>query len=157
MGTEIGLQFFQSAATVLPTIFIAFAVTSHILDPATRQNLKIQFFVLTGTAGIVTVAAVIAGFVTAELLTLIVLATGTPTFPVFVAVSSYVFLFAWFVGIKSLNPLFQHAVTAAEQAARDEEAKAKVMRKYRRFGNLIIIGSFVLPLVTAIIFYLLRA
>jgi hypothetical protein len=154
MDTEVKIQFFQAAATALPTIFIAFAVTSHILDPATQQNLKIQFVVLGGTTGIITLTAVITGFIIAELLTLIVLATGNPTFPVFIGVGFYVFLFAWFVGVKSLNPLFQHAVAVAEENVSGEEAKANVMSRYRRLGNAIIIGSFVIPVAAAITFYL---
>jgi hypothetical protein len=157
MNTEIGLQFFQSAATVLPTIFIAFAVTSHALDPTSQQNLKIQFFFLTGTTGIVTLTVMITGFLIAELAILIVLATGTPTFPVFVGVGFFIFLFAWFVAIKSLNPLFQNAVTVAEQKAPSHEGKATVINRYRKLGNSIIFGSFILPPVASVIFYLLRA
>jgi hypothetical protein len=157
MNVDIKLQFFQAAATVLPSIFIAFALTSHFLDPASRRNLKIQFVGLSGRTGVATVAVMITGFIAAELLTLIVLATDTPTFPVFVVVIFYVFLFAWFVGIQALNPMFQAAVAAAEESARDEKAKAEVIRKYRQFGNAIIMGSLVFIAVAAVVFYMLRA
>ena len=157
MNLEIRLQFFQAAATVLPSIFVAFALTSHFLDPASRRNLKIQFIGLSGRSGVVAVAVMIMGFIAAELLTLIVLATNTPTFPVFAVVIFYVFLFAWFVGIQALNPMFQAAAAAAEDAARDDEAKAGVIRRYRRFGNMIITGSLVLIAAVAVIFFALRA
>jgi hypothetical protein len=157
MNLEIQLQFFQAAATVLPSIFVAFALSSHFLDPGSRGNLKIQFVLLSGRKGVITVAIVITGFVAAELATLIVLATDTPTFPVFVMVILYVFLFAWFVGIQSMNPMFQAAVVAAEEAAPDDEAKAKVVGEYRRFGNAIIIGSLLFLLGMAIIFFTVRA
>jgi hypothetical protein len=157
MNVEIKLQFFQAAATVLPSIFIAFALTSHFLDPASRRNLKIQFVGLSGRTGVATVAMMITGFIAAELLTLIVLATNTPTFPVFVVVIFYVFLFAWFVGIQALNPMFQAAVAAAEESAPDEKAKAEVIRKYRQFGNAVIMGSLVFIAVAAVVFYMLRA
>jgi hypothetical protein len=157
MNLEIRLQFFQAAATVLPSIFIAFALTSHFLDPVSRRNLKIQFIGLSGRSGVVAVAVMIMGFIAAELLTLIVLATNTPTFPVFAVVIFYVFLFAWFVGIQALNPMFQAAAAAAEDAARDDEARAEVIRRYRRFGNMIITGSLVLIAAVAIMFFALRA
>jgi hypothetical protein len=157
MNTEIRLQFFQAAATVLPSIFIAFALTSHLLDPVSRRNLKIQFVGLSGMSGVVGVAVMVMGFIAAELLTLIVLATDTPTFPVFAVVIFYVALFAWFVGIQALNPMFQAAAAAAEEAAPDEKAKADVIRRYRRFGNMIITGSLVFIAGAAIIFYALRA
>lgn len=157
MNTEIRLQFFQAAATVLPSIFIAFALTSHFLDPASRRNLKIQFVGLSGRSGVVAVAIMVTGFIAAELLTLIVLATDTPTFPVFVVVIFYVALFAWFVGIQALNPMFQAAAAAAEEAALDEKERAEVTRRYRRFGNMIIIGSLVFIAGAAVIFYALRA
>jgi hypothetical protein len=157
MNLEIRLQFFQAAATVLPSIFIAFALTSHFLDPLSRRNLKIQFLGLSGRSGVVAVAVMVMGFIAAELLTLIVLATNTPTFPVFVVVIFYVFLFAWFVGIQALNPMFQAAVAAAEEAAPDEKAKAEVIRRYRRFGNMVIMGSLVFIAGAAVIFYTLRA
>jgi hypothetical protein len=157
MNTEIRLQFFQAAATVLPSIFIAFALTSHFLDPVSRRNLKIQFVGLSGMSGVVAVAIMVTGFIAAELLTLIVLATDTPTFPVFVVVIFYVALFAWFVGIQALNPMFQAAAAAAEEAAQDEKARAEVTRRYRRFGNRIILGSLVFIAGAAVIFYALRA
>jgi hypothetical protein len=157
MNVDIKLQFFQAAATVLPSIFIAFALTSHFLDPVSRRNLKIQFIGLSGRTGVVAVAAMIMGFIAAELLTLIVLATNTPTFLVFAVVIFYVFLFAWFVGIQALNPMFQAAAAAAEDAAGDDEAKAEVLRRYRRFGNMIITGSLVLIAAVAVIFFALRA
>ena len=157
MNSDIKLQFFQSAATVLPSIFIAFALTSHFLDPGSRRNLKIQFLGLSGRSGIVIVATMITGFIAAELLTLIVLATDTPSFPVFVFVIFYVFLFAWFVGLQALSPMLQDAVVAAEEAAPDDEAKATVLRTYRRLGYTIITGSLVLLLGGASIFYALRA
>ena len=157
MNPEIRLQFFQAAATVLPSIFVAFALTSHFLDPVSRRNLKIQFVGLSGRSGVVAMAVMIMGFIAAELLTLIVLATDTPTFPVFVVVIFYVFLFAWFVGIQALNPMFQAAVAAAEDAARDDEAKAEVIRRYRRFGNMIITVSLVFVAAVAVIFFALRA
>ena len=157
MNTQIKLQFFQAAATVLPSIFIAFALTSHFLDPASRRNLKIQFVGLSGKSGVVAVAVMVMGFITAELLTLIVLATDTPTFPVFVVVIFYVFLFAWFVGIQALNPMFQAAAAAAEEAVPDQKARAEVTRKYRRFGNMVIVGSLVFIAGAAVIFYALRA
>jgi hypothetical protein len=157
MNLEIRLQFFQAAATVLPSIFIAFALTSHFLDPASRRTLKIQFVGLSGRTGVAAVAIMTMGFIAAELLTLIVLATDTPTFPVFVVVIFYVFLFAWFVGIQALNPMFQAAVAAAEEAAPDEKTKAEVIRRYRRFGNTVIMGSLVFIAGVAVIFYALRA
>lgn len=157
MNFEVQLQFFQSAASVLPSIFVAFALNSHLLDPNSRRNLRIQFILLSGRSGVITVAIVITGFVAAELLTLIILATNTPTFPVFVMVIFYVVLFAWFVGIQSLNPMFQAAVVAAEEAAVGEEAKAKVIRDYRRLGNAIIFGSMTFLVVGAITFYAVRA
>jgi hypothetical protein len=157
MNPEIRLQFFQAAATVLPSIFVAFALTSHFLDPVSRRNLKIQFVGLSGRSGVVAMAVMIMGFIAAELLTLIVLATDTPTFPVFVVVIFYVFLFAWFVGIQALNPMFQAAVAAAEDAARDDEVKAEVIRRYRRFGNMIITVSLVFVAAVAVIFFALRA
>jgi hypothetical protein len=157
MNVDIKLQFFQAAATVLPSIFIAFALTSHFLDPASRRNLKIQFVGLSGRTGVVAVAILVTGFIATELLTLIVLATDTPTFPVFVVVIFYVFLFAWFVGIQALNPMFQAAVAAAVEAAPDEKAKAEVIRAYRRFGNIVILGSLVFIAGAAVIFYALRA
>jgi hypothetical protein len=157
MNLEVKLQFFQSAATVLPSIFVAFALTSHFLDPGSRRQLKIQFLGLSGKTGIVLVAIMITGFIAAELLTLIVLATDTPSFPVFFFVIFYVFLFAWFVGLQALSPLLQDAVVAAEEAAPDEEGKAQVVREYRRFGSTIIISSLVFLLGGAIIFYVLRA
>jgi hypothetical protein len=157
MNVDIKLQFFQAAATVLPSIFIAFALTSHFLDPTSRRNLKVQFVGLSGRTGVATVAMMITGFIAAELLTLIVLATDTPTFPVFVVVIFYVFLFAWFVGIQALNPMFQAAVAAAEESAPDEKAKAEVIRKYRQFGNAVIMGSLVFIAVAAGVFYMLRA
>ncbi|CAI3800608.1 hypothetical protein [Pseudarthrobacter sp. MM222] len=157
MNLEIRLQFFQAAATVLPSIFIAFALTSHFLDPVSRRNLKVQFVGLSGRTGVVSVAIMITGFIGAELLTLIVLATDTPTFPAFVVVIFYVFLFAWFVGIQALNPMFQAAAAAAEEAAPDEKAKAQVIRAYRRFGNAIIMGSLVFLAGAAVVLYALRA
>jgi hypothetical protein len=157
MNLEIRLQFFQAAATVLPSIFVAFALTSHFLDPVSRRNLKIQFIGLSGRRGVVAVTVVIMGFIAAELLTLIVLATNTPSFPVFVVVIFYVFLFAWFVGIQALNPMLQAAVAAAEEAAPDEKAKADVIRRYRRFGNMIITGSLAFIAAVAVIFFALRA
>jgi hypothetical protein len=79
-----------------------------------------------------------------------------PTFAVFVMVIFYVFLFAWFVGLQSLNPMFQAAVVAAEEAAPDEEAKAKVIRQYRTLGHVVIIGSLVFLLAGSVVFYVLR-
>jgi hypothetical protein len=158
MELEVRLQFFQAAATVLPSIFVAFALTSHFLDPASRGNLRVQFVGLSGRTGVVAVAIMITGFIVAESLTLIVLATDTPTFPVFVVVIFYVLLFAWFVGIQALNPMFQAAVAAAEaMAAPDEKAKNQVIRSYRRFGNIIIAGSLVFIAGVAVIFYGLKA
>ncbi len=157
MNLEVRLQFFQSAATVLPSIFVAFALTSHFLDPGSRRQLKIQFLGLSGRTGIVAVAVMITGFIAAELLTLIVLATDTPSFPVFVFVIFYIFLFAWFVGLQAMSPMLQDAVVAAEEAAPDQEAKAKVVRAYRRLGYTIIVCSLVILLGGAIIFYALRA
>ena len=157
MNLDVKLQFFQSAATVLPSIFVAFALTSHFLDPGSRRKLKIQFLGLSGRSGIVMVAIMITGFIAAELLTLIVLATDTPSFPVFVFVIFYVFLFAWFVGLQALSPMLQDAVVAAEEAAPDEATKATVVPKYRRLGYTIIFGSLVLLLGGASIFYALRA
>jgi hypothetical protein len=156
MDLKIQLQFFQAAATVLPSIFVAFALSSHFLDPGSRRNLKIQFLLLSGMTGIVTVAVVITGFVAAELMALIVLATNTPTFPVFVMVISYVFLFGWFVGLQSLNPMFQAAVVAAEEEAPDDDGKAKVVAKYRLLGNMIIAGSLVFLIGGAVLFYAWR-
>jgi hypothetical protein len=156
MDAQIQLQFFQAAATVLPSIFVAFALSSHFLDPASRKNQKIEFVLLSGRTGILTLAVVITGFIAAELATLIVLATNTPTFLLFVMVIFYVFLFAWFVGIQSLNPMFQAAIVAAEEAAPDETTKAKVVGQYRRLGNAIIVASLVLLVAGAIIFYVLR-
>ena len=157
MNIEVKLQFFQSAATVLPSIFVAFALTSHFLDPGSRRKLKIQFLGLSGKYGIVMMAILITGFIAAELLTLIILATNTPSFPVFVFVIFYVFLFAWFVGLQALSPMLQDAVVAAEEAAPDEESKAKVLRGYRQFGYTIIASSLVFLLGLAVIFYVLRA
>ena len=156
MDLAIQLQFFQSAATVLPSIFVAFALSSHFLDPGSRRNLKIQFVLVSGISSVVVVAVVITGFVAAELMTLIILATNTPTFPVFVMVISYVFLFSWFVGLQSLNPMFQAAVAAAEEDAPDEVAKAKVLAKYRRVGNAIILGSLAFLVAGVILFYAWR-
>jgi hypothetical protein len=156
MDLRIQLQFFQAAATVLPSIFVAFALSSHFLDPGSRRNLKIQFLLLSGMTGIVTVAVVVTGFVAAELMTLIILATNTPTFPVFVMVIFYVFLFGWFVGLQSLNPLFQAAVAAAEEDAPDDEAKARVVARYRSLGNVVIFGSLVFLIGGAILFYAWR-
>ncbi len=156
MNLEVKLLFFQAAATVLPSIFVAFALNSHLLDPGSRRNLRIQFFLLSGRSGVLALAFVVTGFVAAESLTLIVLATATPAFPVFVMVMFYVFLFAWFVGMQSLNPMFQAAVVAAEEAAVGEEAKAKVIRGYRRLGNAVLFGSMVCLLAGATIFYALR-
>jgi hypothetical protein len=157
MNLEVKLQFFQSAATVLPSIFVAFALSSHFLDPGNRRKLKIQFLGLSGRTGILLVAIMITGFVAAELLALIVLATDTPSFPVFVFVISYIFLFAWFVGLQALSPLLQDAVGAAEDAAPDEATKAEVVRGYRRFGYMIILGSLGFLSGGAVIFYVLRA
>jgi hypothetical protein len=156
MDLKIQLQFFQAAATVLPSIFVAFALSSHFLDPGMRRNLKIQFLLLSGMTGVVTVAVVITGFVAAELMALIILATDTPTFPVFVMVIFYVFLFGWFVGLQSLNPMFQAAVVAAEEDAPDDAAKAKVVAKYRLMGNAVIGGSLVFLIGGAILFYVWR-
>jgi hypothetical protein len=157
MGLQIQLQFFQAAATALPTIFIAFALTSRLLDPASRRNLKIDFVLLSGKSGIVTLAILVIGFVAAEMMTLIVLATDTPTFPVFVMVSFFLFLFALFVGLQALNPLLQNAAAAAEMEASGEAAKAAAIGKYRTLGNVIIIGSFAFLLAGAVIFYVMRA
>jgi hypothetical protein len=156
MDLAIQLQFFQAAATVLPSIFVAFALSSHFLDPGSRRNLKIQFVLVSGMSSVVAVAAVITGFVAAELMTLIILATNTPTFPVFVMVISYVFLFTWFVGLQSLNPMFQAAVMAAEENAPDADAKAKVLAKYRRVGNAIILGSLAFLVAGVVLFYAWR-
>lgn len=156
MDLAIQLQFFQAAATVLPSIFVAFALSSHFLDPGSRRNLKVQFLLVSGMTSVVTVAVVITGFVAAELMTLIILATNTPTFPVFVMVISYVFLFTWFVGLHSLNPMFQAAVAAAEENAPDEGAKAKVVARYRRMGNAIILGSLAFLIAGVILFYAWR-
>lgn len=157
MNLDIRLQFFQSAATVLPSIFIAFALTSHFLDPGSRRKLKIQFLGLSGRTGIVLVAIMITGFIAAEILTLIVLATDTPSFPIFVFVIFYVFLFAWFVGLQALSPMLQAAVEGAEESAPDDEGKASAVRAYRRFGYAIIIGSLIFLLGVAIVFFALRA
>lgn len=156
MNVHIQLQFFQAAATVLPSIFVAFALSSHVLDPGSRQNLKIQFVLLSGRKGVITIAIVITGFVAAELATLIVLATDTPTFPVFVMVIFYVFLFAWFVGIQSLNPMLQAAAAAAEEDAPDEGARAKVIAQYRRLGNAVIVSSLAFLVGGAILFFVWR-
>jgi hypothetical protein len=99
----------------------------------------------------------VIGFVAAEMMTLIVLATDTPTFPVFVMVSFFLFLFALFVGLQALNPLLQNAAAAAEMEASGEAAKAAAIGKYRTLGNVIIIGSFAFLLAGAVIFYVMRA
>jgi hypothetical protein len=156
MDLAIQLQFFQAAATVLPSIFVAFALSSHFLDPGSRRNLKIQFVLVSGMSSVVVVAVVITGFIAAELMTLIILATNTPTFPVFVMVISYVFLFTWFVGLQSLNPMFQAAVMAAEENAPDADAKAKVLAKYRRVGHAIILGSLAFLVAGVVVFYAWR-
>jgi hypothetical protein len=140
----------------LPSIFVAFALSSHFLDPGSRRNLKIQFLLLSGMSGVVATAAVVTGFVAAELMALIVLATNTPSFPVFVMVIFYIFLFGWFVGLQSLNPMFQAAVLAAEQDAPDEGTKAMVLVKYRRLGNVVIVGSLVFLVGGAILFFAWR-
>jgi hypothetical protein len=154
---DIKLTFFQGAVTVLPTIFIAFSLTSHLLDPVSRRNLKIHFVLLSGKSGLVTLTVIVAGFIAAEMMTLIVLATETPTFPVFVVVIFFVFLFAWFVALQALNPLLQDAAAAAEREASGEAAKAAAIGRYRLLGNWIIIGSFVCFLAGSVIFYVLRA
>jgi hypothetical protein len=156
MDREIALQFFQAAATVLPSIFVAFALTSHFLDPGSREKQRIQFILLSGTSGIITLAVVITGFIAAELMALIALATNTPTFPVFVMVLSYIFLFAWIVGLQALNPMFQDAILTAQQDAADEDTKARVVNKYRKLGNVIIVGSFLFLVGGAVAFYALR-
>jgi pantothenate kinase-related protein Tda10 len=71
-------------------------------------------------------------------------------------VISYVFLFGWFVGLQSLNPMFQAAVVAAEEEAPDDDAKAKVVAKYRLLGNVIIVGSLVFLVGGAVLFYAWR-
>jgi len=157
MDLKIQLQFFQAAATVLPTIFVAFALTSRLLDPGSRRNLEIDFLLLSRKGGIVTLAVVVTGFIAAELMTLIVLATNTPTFPVFVVVIFYVFLFAWFVGLQSLNPMFQEAARKAVEEAPDDDAKARVVTKYRLFGKVIMVSSLGFLLAGSAIFYVLRA
>jgi hypothetical protein len=154
MDVEIQLQFFQTAASVLPSIFIAFVITSHILDPTTQQNLKIDFFFLSGKSGIVTLVVVIAGFIAAELLTFVILATNTPTLPAFFMVIFFAFLFVWFIGLKSLNPIFQNAVAVAEENTSGDEAKAIVIDSYRRFGNVMIVGSLALPVIIPTAFFL---
>jgi hypothetical protein len=52
MDLQIQLQFFQAAATALPTIFIAFSITSHLLDPVSRRNLTIHFVLLSVRAAL---------------------------------------------------------------------------------------------------------
>jgi hypothetical protein len=94
--SKFSCKFFQAAATALPTIFIAFSITSHLLDPVSRRNLTIHFVLLSGKSGIVTLAILVIGFIASELMTLIVLATDTPAFPVFVVV---IFLFFFLPGL----------------------------------------------------------
>jgi hypothetical protein len=156
MDAVVTLQFFQATATVMPTLFLAFALTSHFLDPSNRRKLKIEFIMFSGIPGIAFLAVLIVGFIIAELGALIVIATNTPTFSVFAMVITYIFLFAWFVGLQALNPLFQEAVSVAEQAAADEDAKVKVIHQYRLFGYAIIAGSFVLVVGGAVVFYTSR-
>jgi hypothetical protein len=156
MDLEIKLQFFQATATALPTVFIAFSLTSHMLDPGSRQDLRIHFFLLSGRTGLIAFAVIIVGFLAAELSTLIVLATDTPTFPVFILVIFYFFLFSWFVGLWALNPVLQSAAVAAEKEATGEDAKAEAVGRYRLLGNVIIVSSLVFLLAGSVIFYALR-
>jgi hypothetical protein len=153
MEHVIDTEFFRAAATVLPTLFVAFALTSHFLDPDRMRSVKIRFLLLSDTTGIVAAAVVLFGFIGAELMALITLATGTPTFGVFVIVSFFVLLLAWFVSVQALNPLFQAAAAAAEQRARDSQSRIQMIARYRRLGHWIIFGSLALLLGGSIIFF----
>jgi hypothetical protein len=56
-----------------------------------------------------------------------------------------------------LNPLLQGAAAAAAEETPGEDAKAKIIGKYRPLGNVIIIGSLVVLLAGSIIFYVVRS
>jgi hypothetical protein len=107
-------------------------LTSHLLDPGSKRNLKIHFVMLSGRTGIFMLAVVTVGFVAAELLTLIVLATDTPAFTVFVMVILFVFAFAWFVGLQALNPLLQSAAARSGWAGTARRSTVPAGRRRRR-------------------------
>ena len=153
MGTVIETEFFRAAATVLPTLFVAFALTSHFLDPERMRSVRIRFLLLSDKTGIVAAAVVVFGFIAAELMALITLATDTPKFGVFVIVSFFVLLLAWFVGLQALNPLLQAAAVAAEQQAPDDQARARAIGQFRRLGHWIMFGSLAMLLAGAIVFF----
>jgi hypothetical protein len=153
MGPVIDTEFFRAAATVLPTLFVAFALTSHFLDPERMRSVRIRFVLLSDRTGIVAAAAVVFGFVGAELLTLFTLATDTPTFGVFVIVTFFVLLLAWFVGLQALNPLLQAAAATAEQQAPDAQSGARAIARYRQLGHWIMFGSLALLLGGSIIVF----
>lgn len=56
-----------------------------------------------------------------------------------------------------MNPLLQDAAVTAEKGASGEAAKAAAIGKYRLLGNVIIIGSLVVLLAGAALFYVVRA
>lgn len=102
------IRFFQAAATVLPTLLIAYALHSRdteikrLAGIASRKDKKKSRGSLFGQA------AILILFVVGEMLALLVLALNNPQIWAFVGVLGAILSLAWFVCYETLWPLMEN-------------------------------------------------
>ena len=129
----LDLRFFQATATVIPTVLIAFAITSKFLDFKRESKDWVGFVVLGGRSGVVAVAIILFGAVTAEGLTLVAIAFDRPHTWIFIVDMFMIVLMAWLVAFKAIEPLLQTL------PVRKSAVGVKSIKKEREiFGNVLI-------------------
>lgn len=131
------MRFFQATATVIPTVLIAFAITSKFLNFTRESRDWVDFIVLGGRSGVVATAIILFGAVTAEALTLVAIAFDRPHTWLFCLDVIMIGLMAWFVAFKAIEPLLQELPVKKASVG---PISGKSNKKERAlFGNALIL------------------
>lgn len=103
----VDLRFFQAGAVIIPTLFIAFAITSKVLEVNTSAKNHLPLLSNSKLPNILYAAAIALLFAAAEMVCLATLATGAPTRLAMLIVVGSMSLMIWVICYQSLIPALE--------------------------------------------------
>lgn len=100
----LDIKFFQAAATIIPTLFIAFAITSKGLEINTSVKGHIALFSDSSRKGISSAVLLSGFFAAAEIICLATLAADKPTRTAMFIVATSIAAMIWTICYQALVP-----------------------------------------------------
>ena len=105
MHREVELAFFQASALIIPTLFIAFAVSSRLMRAQTGGSTKIWFLAEHRLKDILIAATMLLAFGVSEMISLASLATKHTSHSAMYIVALSASLMIWLICYNSLAPM----------------------------------------------------